>query len=115
MAGPRSRGPAPPPTRDRGRGVLHELLHTLPRRAIVIGLVARIAIYLVGLSLGTVPGFLAVVDTVAGVLVAGGAAYFLYRLVVVAKRRLLWRVRRKLILSYIFVGFIPVVLIAAFF
>src|SRR4029079_12492722 len=32
-----------------------------------------------------------------------------------ANRRLLWRVRRKLILSYIFIGFIPSILIIAFF
>ena len=32
-----------------------------------------------------------------------------------AKRRLLWRVRRKLILSYIFIGFVPALLIVAFF
>jgi sigma-B regulation protein RsbU (phosphoserine phosphatase) len=95
--------------------VQHALLHTLPGRAIVVGLVARTAVYLIGLSIGAAPGFLRVVDTVAGVAVAGGAAYFLYRLLVVAKRRLLWRVRRKLILSYIFMGFIPVILIVSFF
>jgi len=38
-----------------------------------------------------------------------------YRLYVDAKRRLLWRVRRKLIVSYIFIGFVPVLLIIAFF
>ena len=31
------------------------------------------------------------------------------------ERRLLWRVRRKLIISYIFIGFIPAILIVAFF
>jgi hypothetical protein len=31
------------------------------------------------------------------------------------KRRLLWRVRRKLIISYIFIGFVPAILIVAFF
>src|SRR5205807_1322181 len=31
------------------------------------------------------------------------------------RQRLLWRVRRKLIISYIFVGFVPVILIIAFF
>ena len=31
------------------------------------------------------------------------------------QRRLLWRVRRKLIISYIFIGFIPAILIVAFF
>ncbi|MBE3072360.1 MAG: SpoIIE family protein phosphatase, partial [Acidobacteria bacterium] len=44
-----------------------------------------------------------------------GAGYVLYRLVLRAKRRLLWRVRRKLILSYIFIGFVPALLIVAFF
>src|SRR5439155_977785 len=71
--------------------------------------------YVAGLALGAVPPFLGVVDTVAGIALAVGGAYFVVRLLVVAKRRLLWRVRRKLILSYIFVGFIPVILIASFF
>ena len=31
------------------------------------------------------------------------------------RRRLLWRVRRKLIMSYIFIGFVPAILIVAFF
>src|SRR5262249_14906734 len=34
---------------------------------------------------------------------------------VLAKRHLLWRVRRKLILSYVFIGFVPAILIVAFF
>ena len=70
---------------------------------------------LIGLGPGAVPGFLAVVDTVAGLAVAAGLAYFLFQLLVLAKRRLLWRVRRKLILSYIFIGFVPALLIVAFF
>src|SRR5579871_2127945 len=42
-------------------------------------------------------------------------AMFSWRLFVQVKRRLLWRVRRKLILSYIFIGVIPSVLILIFF
>src|SRR5690349_7034356 len=41
--------------------------------------------------------------------------YFPYRLFAETKRRLLWRVRRKLILSYIFIGFVPAILLVAFF
>src|SRR5262245_38456262 len=115
MPGRRSRGSASPPLGDRRQGVQQVLLHTLPGRAIVVGLAARIAIYVIGLTLGSLPGFLAVVDTVAGIVLAAGAAYFVFQLLVVAKRRLLWRVRRKLILSYFFVGFIPVLLIVSFF
>jgi phosphoserine phosphatase RsbU/P len=48
-----------------------------------------------------------------GLAVAIGA--FSWRLFVQVKRRLLWRVRRKLILSYIFIGVIPSVLILTFF
>src|SRR5688500_15650756 len=45
----------------------------------------------------------------AGAIVVG------YRLFVNAKRQLLWRVRRKLTLSYIFIGFVPALLIIVFF
>src|SRR5687768_1331261 len=40
---------------------------------------------------------------------------FAWKLFVQIKRRLLWRVRRKLILSYIFIGVIPSLLILVFF
>jgi sigma-B regulation protein RsbU (phosphoserine phosphatase) len=90
-------------------------LHTLPGRGIVVGLAIKLAVAVIRLLVGHVPAFLGVVDTVAGLAIAAGAAYFLFRLLVLAKRRLLWRVRRKLILSYIFVGFVPALLIVAFF
>src|SRR5262249_5736590 len=114
MPGQRLRGVAPSPVRDRQRGVRHALLRTLPGRAIVVGLGIRLLVYASGLVLGSVPPFLAVINTVAGVVLAAGATYFVYQLVVIAKQRLLLRVRRKLTLSYIFVGFIPTLLIGAF-
>ena len=46
---------------------------------------------------------------------ADGLAYFIGQLIGLAKRQLLWRVRRKLILCYIFVGLVPALLIIAFF
>jgi len=96
-------------------GVQHALFGTLPGRAIVIGVAIRLGVYAVGAALGNVPAFLSVVDTVASVGLAIGAAYFAYKLILLGKRRLLWRVRRKLILSYVFVGFIPAALIVSFF
>ena len=104
----------PPPAGDRREGFRGALLHTLPGRAIVIGLGVKLAVSLIGLALGGVPQFFGVVDTVAGLAAACGIAYFLFRLIVVAKRRLLWRVRRKLILSYVFIGLIPALLLVAF-
>src|SRR5581483_10474828 len=111
----------------RARGELHEpitiawtwmrryFLQTLPGRAIVVGLAIKLALFLVSKVAGALQKFLTVVDTVAGLAVAAGGAYFLFRLGVLTQRRLLWRVRRKLILSYIFVGFVPALLIVAFF
>ena len=104
----------PSPVADRREGVRGALLHTLPGRAIVIGLAIKLAVFFVGLAAGGVPPFFAVVDTVAGLAAAVGLAYFTFRLIVLAKRRLLWRVRRKLILSYVFIGFVPALLLVAF-
>jgi phosphoserine phosphatase RsbU/P len=112
---------ADPPSRRRFGGTTREaglsgaLLHTLPGRAIVIGVAVKVVIALLARVTGAVPSFLRVVDTVAGLATAAGATFFIFRLSVIAKRRLLWRVRRKLILSYIFIGFVPALLIVAFF
>src|SRR4051812_21030581 len=99
----------------RARGVRHALFGTLPGRAIVIGVAIRLAVYAIEVSLGHVPAFLTVVDTVASIGLAIGAGYFAYTLILLGKRHLLWRVRRKLILSYVFIGFIPAALIVSFF
>ena len=96
-------------------GIRHALFGTLAGRAIVIGVALRLAVYAIGLALGGVPLFLSVVDTVASIGLAIGAGYFAWQLIVLGKRHLLWRVRRKLILSYVFIGFIPAVLIVGFF
>ena len=106
--------PLPPGAVDRRAGVRGALLHTLPGRAIVIGLAVKIVVFAVRAAAGTIPTFLAVIDTVAGLAAAVGLAYFAARLIVLAKRRLLWRVRRKLILSYVFIGFVPALLLVAF-
>jgi sigma-B regulation protein RsbU (phosphoserine phosphatase) len=103
-----------PAATDRRAGVRGALLHTLPGRAIVIGLGIKILVAAIGAASGGVSPFLGVVDTVATLAAAVGVAIFAFRLVVIAQRRLLWRVRRKLILSYIFIGFVPALLLVAF-
>src|SRR5437660_7879924 len=113
----RSRGPQRfvVPIPDAQSGLRHVLLRTLPGRLVVVGLAVRVLLVVAAAATGPLPAFFTVVDTVAGVAIAVGAAYFVVRLFIAEKRRLLWRVRRKLILSYIFVGFIPAILIVAFF
>jgi sigma-B regulation protein RsbU (phosphoserine phosphatase) len=93
----------------------HALLGTLPGRAIVVGALVKLLVGVIGVAAGSMPALLRVIDTVATLAIAGGAGYFGFRLFVLAKRRLLWRVRRKLILSYIFIGFVPAILLIAFF
>jgi phosphoserine phosphatase RsbU/P len=117
MARYRSAGaprPALPTATERGEGLRHALFHTLPGRAIVIGVAIKVAVGVAIAIVGDTPTFLSVVDTVAGLAIAAGAIYFLFRLTLLAKRRLLWRVRRKLIISYIFIGFVPALLLVGF-
>jgi phosphoserine phosphatase RsbU/P len=91
------------------------LVGTLPGRLLVIGLFVKLLAFLVRLVTSAGATAIDVLDKLASLAVIVGAGYFLYRLVVRAQRRLLWRVRQKLILSYIFIGVVPVLLIVAFF
>jgi sigma-B regulation protein RsbU (phosphoserine phosphatase) len=95
--------------------VKHALLRTLPGRAIVVGLAIKLAVLVAGAIAGQLPSPLGVLDTVASLAVLAGGTVFVLRGLDFAKRRLLWRVRRKLIISYIFIGFVPAILIIAFF
>ncbi len=116
MNPPMNRRALPPPAADRREGVRGALLHTLPGRAIVVGLARQARRVPASASLlGGVPPFLA--RRRHGRRPGGGrrrSPTSRFRLIVLAKRRLLWRVRRKLILSYIFIGFIPALLLVAF-
>jgi phosphoserine phosphatase RsbU/P len=104
-----------PAALDSQTGLRHALLRTLAGRLIIVGIGIRLALLAFEAIAGPLSTFFSVVDTVAALAVAVGAAYFLGRLFIAAKRRLLWRVRRRLILSYIFVGFIPAILLVVFF
>jgi phosphoserine phosphatase RsbU/P len=100
-------------TVDRRAGVRGALLHTLPGRVIVVGVALKLAVLAVIALLGESP-FLTVVDRVAGLAAVVGASYFVVQLILLAKRRLLWRVRRKMMLSYFFIGFVPAFFLVAF-
>jgi sigma-B regulation protein RsbU (phosphoserine phosphatase) len=95
-------------------GLRNALFRTLPGRAIVIGLAVKSIVFVLQGLAGALPPFVGVVDTVASIALAVGGGVFLVRGVALAQRRLLWRVRRKLIISYIFIGFIPALLLVAF-
>jgi sigma-B regulation protein RsbU (phosphoserine phosphatase) len=90
------------------------LLKTFPGRALVLGLAIKAITWPLGLAV-TLPGWLDAIDMVGSLALLFGLAYGVTRLAVWAKRRLLWRVRRKLILSYVFVGVVPALLVITFF
>jgi sigma-B regulation protein RsbU (phosphoserine phosphatase) len=101
-------GAAPPPTaRD-------QLLHTWPGRLFLFAAALKLLFTAWRLA-GTVPAAALVVNSLATLALAIAVFVFAWRLFVQIKRRLLWRVRRKLILSYIFIGVIPSLLILVFF
>jgi hypothetical protein len=100
---------------SRAGAVRDFLLRRWPGRLLLLGGAIKLVFAIARRLFGTGPALLDVVDTLGSLALVFGAGYFIYRLAVRAKRRLLWRVRRKLILSYIFIGFVPALLIVAFF
>ena len=90
-------------------------LRTWPGRLLVGGVAVKLVAALVRLLVGREPLPVAAVNILAGVGIVAGAGYCLFRLFLRAKRHMLWRVRRKLILSYIFIGVVPALLIVSFF
>jgi sigma-B regulation protein RsbU (phosphoserine phosphatase) len=102
------------PADDSGRTARDLLLNSWPGRLFIIAAALKVIVSLVRL-VGDVPGFLAVLSTAATIGLAFSVLFFGTRLVFLVQRRLLWRVRRKLILSYIFIGVVPSLLILGFF
>lgn len=90
------------------------LLRTFPGRALLLGAAIKAITWPLRFGL-TLPAALEAVDMVGSLALLFVAAYGLTRFTVWSKRRLLWRVRRKLILSYIFVGVVPALLVITFF
>ena len=79
---------------------------TFAGRALLAGAALKAVALLSGVS---------AIDTLGDIALVTAAAVLAYRLFIIAKRRLLWRVRRRLTLSYIFIGFVPALLIITFF
>lgn len=90
------------------------LFHTWFGRLFLVAAALKFLVALWRLT-GALPTFARVVSGAATIGLAIAVGVFAWRLFVQIKRRLLWRVRRKLILSYIFIGVIPSLLILVFF
>jgi serine phosphatase RsbU (regulator of sigma subunit) len=103
---------APEPRADRLR---RALVDGWPGRLIAAGGAIKVLLLLATWIAGPLPPVLEALDTAAALALAAGGGSFLAKGLAVARRRLLWRVRRKLIISYIFIGVVPALLIGAFF
>ena len=90
------------------------LLRTFPGRALVLGLAIKLITWPLGFAM-ELPSAVEAIDRVGSLALLFAAAYGLTRFGMWGKRRLLWRVRRKLILSYVFVGVVPALLVITFF
>ena len=90
-------------------------------RGVATSTLGRILIVTIGLKLvvgvigGAAPSWLEVLDFAGSIVLVVGLGYLLVRILALLQRRLLWRVRRKLVLSYILIGFVPLVLVVLFF
>ncbi len=90
------------------------------RRLLTSG-VGRLLIGTVGLKMvaavlgGAAPGWLRILDSAGTIVIAVVLGYLLLRSFRSLQRRLLWRVRRKLVLSYVLIGFVPFLLTIVFF
>ncbi len=98
--------------RERLRALPRTLARSWPGRFLLAGALAKILLLPFVTDGGSL---LAWVDVSASLALAVGLGHLLLQSVARLRRRLLWRVRRKLILSYVFIGFVPVLLVAAFF
>ena len=84
----------------------------------LLALLGAVVVHLVLRLMGsTAPGpvIAGVLEIIANLVIASAVGSVAFILLVRSLRQLLWRVRRKLILSYILTGLLPIVLIAIVF
>lgn len=90
------------------------LIRSRAGRLFLAAAAIKLVLALIGLFVN-LPAAVELVGSLATIGLLVSVGWFVWRLFVLLKRRLLWRVRRKLILSYIFIGVVPALLIITFF
>ena len=100
--------------RDAVQYAARWLTRTFVGRLLLISLAIK-AIVWTARAAGAASGVLSLVNAASSVLLLIAPVIVGYRLYAHAKRVVLWRVRRKLMLSYVFVGVVPMLLLVLFF
>ena len=90
------------------------LLGTWAGRLFIISAALKLVVAVVRLF-GELPLLISILSSAATIGLVISVSVFTWRLFLLTKRQLLWRVRRRLILSYIFIGVVPSLLIVIFF
>src|SRR5262245_50841740 len=108
MALPFALPPPPAPGGDGWRGRLRDFLLKRWKGRLLLAALLLAALGEIGLPIPVLSGLGKVVLWVYAIVGA-------LRLAALVLRRLLWRIRTKLIFSYLFVAFVPVVLLTLFF
>ena len=96
------------------RAIRRWLTSTFAGRTLLAGVVIKLAALVAGGVAGAASWPVSL-DTVADVVLVFGGVLLAFRMYVDVKDVVLWRVRRKLTLSYIFIGFVPALLIIILF
>jgi serine phosphatase RsbU (regulator of sigma subunit) len=107
--------PQPPSLRGWVRHVAVALCRGFGGRTLIAGAALKAMSALVRFAIGGEPTLVAAADSLGSLAVIVGLVCLAVRYLPRARRRLLWRVREKLILSYMFIGVVPVLLVLAFF
>ena len=106
--------PARRPAPSRVALIRYWATSTFSGLAVVYGAAAKVVAFLLALVFG-VSRWFELIDTGGDLAIIVGTLIVGLRLFISMKARMLWRVRQKLTLSYIFMGFVPAVLIIILF
>ena len=105
----------PGPLRTRPVAVREFFERSLPGRLLIVGAAVKLLAFgFAAAGLGAARGIQRL-STLGGIALLVGTGILLYRLGRSARKQVLWRVRRKLIISYLFIGVVPAILIVTFF
>jgi sigma-B regulation protein RsbU (phosphoserine phosphatase) len=90
-------------------------VRSLAGRLLIVGAAVKLLAFgFAAAGLGAARGIQGL-STLGGIALLVGTGILLYRLGRSARKQVLWRVRRKLIISYLFIGVVPAILIVTFF
>ena len=106
--------PALPSAPELQRSTRDLLLGTWAGRLFIISASLKLVVALLRLLVDLSP-LISILSSAATIGLVISVSVFAWRLFLLTKRQLLWRVRRRLILSYIFLGVVPSLLIVIFF